>query len=127
MNVEVTERVEYRGRIATVTDTKGRVAVKVTETANPIDGKPLYHAVGGWLANIDGDSLAIRTLYAADLPAAVAEARTLLVREVADHAKKMQAAFHELDASQGEARETDLRQPGPDGDLHRAQVGAAAD
>lgn len=96
MNVEVTERVEYRGQIATVTDTRGRVAVKVVETKSPIDGTPVYHAVGGWLANIDGDSLAIRTLYAADLPAAVAEARALLVREVADHAAEMRSACDEL-------------------------------
>lgn len=123
---ELSESVEVRAGRAVVRDGHGRAVLTVAEVR--LDGRPpRYFAAGLYLGHIDGDSLAIRTLYATDLPAAVAEARALVVRELADHAARMQAAIHELNAHQGEGHETDLRQPGPDADLHRSEVGAAAD
>lgn len=123
---ELTEAVEVRAGRATVRDCQGRAVLTVAEVR--LDGHPpRYFASGLYLGHIDGDSLALRTLYATDLPTAVAEARAMVVRELADHAARMQAAVHELHAHPGEGHETDLRQPGPDGDVHRSEVGAAAD
>lgn len=92
---ELTEAVEVRAGRATVRDCQGRAVLTVAEVR--LDGHPpRYFASGLYLGHIDGDSLALRTLYATDLPAAVAEARAMVVRELADHAARMQAAVHEL-------------------------------